>query len=241
MIICDCICQHDKDKYNKNKESKVMNDMINVITNNTEEKVIDSREVAEMMGKKHSDLMKDIQGSGKNLGIIPVLTKGDFVVLEYFIESSYIDTKGEKRKCYLCTPNGVKLILDKTRDIQRKQKLYKWWIDNSDVTQINIPNMILDNFEFIFINKLEESLKPFNIKGIKQYSILTYRIDYYIPTLNIAIEYDENEHKHYSYKAQEGRQIKIERELGCKFIRVSNQHSDEYNIGLVIKKIMEIK
>ena len=32
--------------------------------------VIDSREVAEMLGKKHEDIMKAIKGSGKNLGII---------------------------------------------------------------------------------------------------------------------------------------------------------------------------
>ena len=50
------------------------------------EKTIDSREVAEMMGKTHGDILKMIQGSGKNLGIIPVLTKGNFHVVDYFIE-----------------------------------------------------------------------------------------------------------------------------------------------------------
>lgn len=74
---------------------------------------IDSREVAEMMGKTHSDLLKSIQGSGKNLGIIPVLTKGNFHLVDYFIESTYIDTKGEVRKCYLVTKMGCELLGNK--------------------------------------------------------------------------------------------------------------------------------
>ena len=53
--------------------------MINELIKNKEVDsivTIDSREVAEMMGRSHSDMMKMIQGSGKNLGIIPVLEKG---------------------------------------------------------------------------------------------------------------------------------------------------------------------
>ena len=64
--------------------------LITVITNKREKvNVIDSREVAEMMGRTHTDIMKMIQGSGKNLGIIPTLTKGNFHVVNYFIESIY--------------------------------------------------------------------------------------------------------------------------------------------------------
>lgn len=49
---------------------------------------IDSREVAEMLEKSHGDLLKDIQGSGKNLGLIPVLTEGKIPVVDFFIEKS---------------------------------------------------------------------------------------------------------------------------------------------------------
>lgn len=77
--------------------------------------VIDSREVAEMLGKKHFNLMKDLQGSkdGKTVGIIPTLTKSNFDLVDYFIESSYKDAKGENRKCYLCTKMGCELIGNK--------------------------------------------------------------------------------------------------------------------------------
>ena len=67
------------------------------------------------------------------------------------------------------------------------------------------------------------------------------KIDYYIQSLNIAIEYDENGHKSYTYEEHEGRQMYIENELNCKFIRVTDDESDEYNIGYIIKNIMEVK
>lgn len=80
-------------------------------------------------------------------------------------------------------------------------------------------------------------MKEYNIKGINQYSILGYRIDYYIPKLKLAIEYDENNHSGYSYETQEGRQKQIEKELGCKFIRLSDNCSDLKNIAKVSKYI----
>lgn len=91
----------------------MINKELQVLTNQNV-KTIDSREVAEMMGKTHGDLMKDIQGSGKNLGIIPVLEKGNFPVSEYFIESSY-KTEGNNKtyKCYLCTKLGCEMLGNK--------------------------------------------------------------------------------------------------------------------------------
>ena len=34
--------------------------------------------------------------------------------------------------------------------------------------------------------------------------------------------------------------VNIEKELGCRFIRVSDKNSDEYNIGYVIKNIFNL-
>ena len=100
---------------------------------------------------------------------------------------------------------------------------------------------VIGRREVEFIEELELALRPFGLEGLKQYSILNYRIDYYIPKLNIAIEYDENDHKDYSYEKHEGRQLEIEEELGCRFIRVSDKHSNAYNIGLVMKEMFEVE
>ena len=74
--------------------------------------VIDSREVAKMMGKEHKQLLKDIQGNGKTVGIIPILERENFSLSNYFIESSY--KAGTKEyKCYLCTKMGCELLGNK--------------------------------------------------------------------------------------------------------------------------------
>lgn len=75
--------------------------------------VIDSREVAEMLGKEHSYVLEMIQGRKGKLGIIPVLTNANLAVVNYFIESSYKDAKGEERKCYLVTKMGCELLGNK--------------------------------------------------------------------------------------------------------------------------------
>ena len=76
---------------------------------------IDSREVAEMLDKSHSALMKDINGSkdGKTIGIIPTLLKSNFDLSNYFIESTYKDSSGKTNKCYLVTKMGCELLGNK--------------------------------------------------------------------------------------------------------------------------------
>ncbi len=102
----------------------------------------------------------------------------------------------------------------------------------------DVSKIFKDRKEIVFLNKLEEKL---DLKGIRQYRVLDgkYRIDYYIPDLNIAIEYDENDHKNYTYEQHEGRQREIEDKLGCRFIRVSDINSDEYNVEYVINHLRE--
>ncbi len=77
-------------------------------------KTIDSREVAQMLGKDHGDLLKDIQGSGKNIGLIPVLEKGNFPVSDYFIKSTF-KSEGNNRTypCYLVTKMGCEMLGNK--------------------------------------------------------------------------------------------------------------------------------
>lgn len=76
---------------------------------------IDSREVAEMMEMKHYKILEKLEGTkdGKTKGIIPVLTAHDFVVSDYFIESTYKDDSGKENKCYLCTKIGCDFLANK--------------------------------------------------------------------------------------------------------------------------------
>ena len=83
--------------------------LINQTITNDEVKTINSREVAEMLGKEHKEVMRMIdgyepkEGSKKRsiIGILPTLLKGNITPCKYFIESTYKDEKGELRKCYI--------------------------------------------------------------------------------------------------------------------------------------------
>ncbi|AEB77400.1 antirepressor (plasmid) [Clostridium botulinum] len=86
------------------------------VLNNSKGLVLDSRDVAEMMGKRHNELMQEIEGrtDGKNVGIIPTLEKGNFRLSEFFIESSY-KVKGNNKtyRCYLVTKKGCEVLGNK--------------------------------------------------------------------------------------------------------------------------------
>lgn len=81
--------------------------------NNNNIKTIDSREIAEMLGIKHWEVLRKLDGTDKTKGIIPVLNDNKIVVVDYFIESNYKDKKGEVRKCYLFTKMGCEFIANK--------------------------------------------------------------------------------------------------------------------------------
>lgn len=73
---------------------------------------IDSREVAEIIGKKHYNLVRDI---GQ---YIKQLTQLNFEFTDFFIESSYKDTSGKTNKCYLVTKKGCEFIAHKLTGIK---------------------------------------------------------------------------------------------------------------------------
>lgn len=73
---------------------------------------IDSREVAEMLGKEHSYVLEMIQGREGKLGIIPVLENAKLAVSKYFIPSTY-KAGTREYKCYLVTKMGCELLGNK--------------------------------------------------------------------------------------------------------------------------------
>ena len=66
-----------------------------------------SNEVAEMIGKKHSELMKDIRR------YIRYLNEGKIPPVDFFIESTYQDSKNEIRPNYLLTKQGCEMVSNK--------------------------------------------------------------------------------------------------------------------------------
>lgn len=76
----------------------------------------DSREVAKMIGKEHKNLLRDIAGYIKAMKEGAELNKSNGLKIEpvdFFLESTYPDSKGEIRPCYLLTKKGCDMVANK--------------------------------------------------------------------------------------------------------------------------------
>lgn len=72
--------------------------------------VVDSREVAEMIGKNHKELLRDIRNYAE---IIENSIERNFALNDFFIESSYKDSIGRTLPCYLITKKGCDMVANK--------------------------------------------------------------------------------------------------------------------------------
>lgn len=68
---------------------------------------ITSMEVAEMVEKRHADLLKDIRK------YVRQLNEGNISPVDFFTESVRIDIKGQQQPCYLVTKKGCEFIAHK--------------------------------------------------------------------------------------------------------------------------------
>lgn len=197
-------------------------------------KTVSSRKIAEIMGFRHGDLLEKIDKINKLLQTL----KDNFQ--KYWTEGTF-ENRGKQYRAFQVTKKGCELLIQKTTG--KKGFLLAHKLDELFPNETNsIIIAEIDRKEIEFLDNLEDALESFNIKGLRQYPVMDnkYRIDYYIPSLNIAIEYDEDGHRNYSHEKHEGRQKEIEDLLKCRFIRVSDDNTDSYNIGFVIKNIFNL-
>lgn len=160
------------------------------------------------------------------------------------------------KKFYIANQHGAigklddyEMTLDMAKDICRKQRRntiapkvlqYLLTLEDKEVYIVEPQRK-----EIEFLDALEQQLSYiFGLTKFKrQYSDLkcgNYRVDLYIEEFNVAIEYDENGHKGYTYEQQGLRQQLIENELGCKFIRVCDDKSHVENSAIVIKSLLDM-
>lgn len=75
--------------------------------NDLEQKYIDSREVAEMVGKDHNMLLRDIRRYCEQLG------QSKIAQSDFFDESTYQNSQNKTMPCYLVTKKGCEFIAHK--------------------------------------------------------------------------------------------------------------------------------
>ena len=76
------------------------------------EQFIDSREVAEMVGKEHSKLLRDIRNYVEQLG------QANFGQSDFFKESTYKNKQNKEQPCYLVTKKGCEFIAHKLTGVK---------------------------------------------------------------------------------------------------------------------------
>ncbi|MBS4931775.1 MAG: ORF6C domain-containing protein [Clostridiales bacterium] len=76
------------------------------------QKMLDSREVAEMTGKQHKNLLADIRGYVKELDELKIQP------VDFFQEATYKGGNGQDRPCYLVTKKGCEFIAHKLTGIK---------------------------------------------------------------------------------------------------------------------------
>jgi Rha family phage regulatory protein len=71
---------------------------------------IDSREVAEAIGKRHKNLLRDI---AVYIGYMSKFTQLTFEPSDFFLESTYFDSTGRELPCFLLSKMGCEMVANK--------------------------------------------------------------------------------------------------------------------------------
>lgn len=77
---------------------------------------IPSYEIAGMIGKRHGDVLRMLEGSKnpKVVGIIPIIEEDvELRLPNYFIKSTYITSQNKEMRYYECTKMGCELLANK--------------------------------------------------------------------------------------------------------------------------------
>ena len=179
-----------------------------------------------MTNIRHDHLIRDIE---------KIITKTKLKHL--FIKSRYEHSQNKQLyKEYLLTKEGLALYIDNKRKTPQLKELINTYKDFLEYDKV--PIVLTTRFEDSFIKQLEETLKPMKLSIIKQYNYKEYKIDAVIKELNLAIEYDEEQHFTRANRLKDKlRQEVIEKEF--EVIRVNYKNSDACNVGIVMKYIFE--
>ena len=218
-----------------------MTDLIKIETDNSGRSLVSGRELHEFLdvGRVFTSWIK---GRIKKYGFVQDV---DYTIIWSDIDKNSINYTGNSKQMsakgysadYSFTVEASTVLVDGESFNPKRVTLLEYLYKNNNFIRVKIRDV--SRKEISFLSKLKEALKPFkyNVDDQKRVFDGKYRVDYYVPELNIAIEYDEDSHRNYTYEKHEGRQKEIEKELDCKLIRVTDKNSDEYNIGFILKQL----
>ncbi|NJI82572.1 Rha family transcriptional regulator [Clostridioides difficile] len=149
------------------------------VISNEETTRISSREVAEMMEvKRHSDLLEKIDK------INEFLTNGKIRSLDYWLESTYKDAKGESRREFLITKKGCEFIAHKSTGEKGTIFTHKYMQRFEELEKaLQINQLSACDIEKIITNKVTEQINRLGntySNYVRPLSVDKYRISKYI-------------------------------------------------------------
>lgn len=133
-------------------------------------------------------------------------------------------------KITIINRRGVSSLIFKSEKLSMDKKIYLAGI-------FDIPVSYFSRKEIEFKDELVDFFKSMGLSIESQYRVGRYRVDFYIPYLNLVIEYDEKEHRLYDPNLEKKREEFILNKLNCKMLRLSDRNSNAYNLGLITKEL----
>lgn len=101
-----------EDKKENEKENNMSETKLPKVNHETNEQTITSLEVAEMVGKNHKDLMRDVRRYVEQLG------QSKIAPSDFFKESTYKNSQNKTQPCYKVTKKGCEFIAHKLTGIK---------------------------------------------------------------------------------------------------------------------------
>ena len=126
---------------------QVQNEDIEILT-------VDSREVAEMMDIRHTELLRKIDSVNDDFNERKIAS------VKYWIERTYKDAKGEKRRCYEITKRGCEFIAHKTTGTKGNIFTHLYMEKFEELEQIvnGSKNITANDVNNIISNKIDRAI-----------------------------------------------------------------------------------
>ena len=202
---------------------------LGVTTYDGQKAQVSSRRVAEVFEKHHHHVLRDIDNLVKN-------AEDEQFTATNFVMSEYKDSSGKRNKEYILSSDGLKTLVDKYGTNTLPKKAIEWakQFYNPDLKIVTIRK------ELEFKEMLENILNDANI--IHQMPVLNFKVDFYIESSSIIVEYDE-EHHRFKREEDEIRMKKIRKEITRKIIEGEPLHegaNDEPSPWLKNKDVLDV-
>ncbi len=117
------------------------------------EQTISSIEVAEMVGKAHNDLLKDIRRYCEQLG------QGKIPQSDFFTESTYKNSQNKEMPCYNVTKKGCEFIAHKLTGVKGTEFTAKYinrFHDMEDTIRQGIPNDLSPQLQLLINMEMKQ-------------------------------------------------------------------------------------